>query len=151
MEIITAQTACNRIKNVMSEMDLDDLAKTVSLLTNTEGVIVVDDGVEIDEDVSLIYSPNALVNFVADDTVGISDVFVDGQMFGYIDEHGEIIELTAQYTARQPLNEQDIGTINAHLENKDLIPIYDDQSGKLVCYANAEYANTIVASLEKQK
>ena len=151
MEIITAQTACNRINNVMGEMDLDDLARTVSLLTQTNGVIVVDDGVELDEDDSLTFCETTLRNLVAEGTVGISDAFVDGLPFGYVDERGQVQEFPKPFDMANPLNEQDQGTMNEHLDNGDLVPIYDASNDKVVCYAHKNYALQIMNALEKNK
>jgi hypothetical protein len=144
MHILTAQNAISQINNVFSEMDLDDLARTVTMITNLQNVIVIDDDVIIPDEIK-----NPLRGLVEDGTIGVSDVFTDGLPVGYVDERGEIIEFGEQFTTRKPLDEQDIGTMNAHLDNKDLIPIYDDESGKLVCYATAKYVNKIVAGLER--
>jgi hypothetical protein len=144
MKIINAQIAVNYINDAISEMDLDDLARLVTNLTNMQRVIVIDDGLIIPDEID-----NPLRDLVQDGTIGVSDVFTNGIPVGFVDENGQISEFEPRYTEQTALNEQDQKTTLAHPENKNLVPIYDENAGKLVCYADPAYVKQILSCLER--
>jgi len=143
MEIINCETATRRIHEALLELSLDELARETSRITNVPKVIVINDCVEIFED-----TEKMLLGLVEDSSTDMSDVYADGILVGYVDEKGIVQEFEKRYEAQKPLGESDFGTMQAHIDNSDLVPIYDADSKKIICYAIKGEEDRIIKALD---
>lgn len=135
--IISESQAIIQIHNALDCLDLDDLSQVVSMIATDEMVVVVPDGTEHEDVVSLGQSDDAM-----------SDVFQHGESKGYIDEHGKVMEFGHRYEAQKSCDETDHGTFVAHMNNKDLMPILDNATGEIVAYVKADQVDLFLRKLE---
>lgn len=132
IEIITESTAIELINEVLDEMDLDDLAEIVSKIAKAGRVVVVHDG-----------NDGITAEKIVEDDIPCSDVFEDSLAIGYLDENGDVIEIGDRYQLGEPCSEQDVGEFMTAIEAREMLPIFDENQGRVVAWVYANESQLI--------
>lgn len=133
MEIIKEYDAVERINEAMKGMDLDALAKLLSQVCNVGKVVVVRDGPD----------DGVTVEDIIDQNIASSFVFEDGLEVGELDEDGKVLEWGDRYSVGEPCSEQDVGEFMTAIEAREMLPIFDENQGRVVAWVYANESQLI--------
>lgn len=139
VKVVSQEDCISFLVSKINAMGVESLAKEMSRFSENK-ILVVENGVSLS-------TVNSLKSLVEDDSFTISDVYLDGLPFAYLDGNGEAVEFGDRFNQKEKVTEADSGTFETHMTVGDLTTIYDENKADVICYAKSEYASAVESAL----